>query len=180
VAEEILRCPLCGSENPVSLTACEGCRVSLLGIEPAPARSPAGRLAESSQPPVEQAVSSQRPVGLPSPVHPTALGRTQESLSLVGLVLTHGTTQARLEVTSSATLGREGDLRREFLACYPAISRRHVCLACHGPGQWTVTDTQSRHGTFVNDERLPPGVSRVLRSGDILRLADQVFVVSIR
>lgn len=180
MAELVLRCPLCGRENPITRNACEGCPASLLGIDAAPALSPAGRLAESPQPPVGQAVSSQPPGGFPSPVHPPTLGRTQESLSLAGLVLTHGTTQARLEVTSSAALGREGDLRREFLACYPAISRRHACLTCHGPGQWTVTDMQSRHGTFVNGEPLSPGVSRVLRSGDILRLADQVFVVSIR
>jgi hypothetical protein len=49
------------------------------------------------------------------------------------------------------------------------VSRQHAELRRQG-GQWTVRDTGSANGTFVNNRRLGSGESVVLRPGDRLRL----------
>ncbi|MBX3356643.1 MAG: sigma-70 family RNA polymerase sigma factor [Phycisphaeraceae bacterium] len=50
---------------------------------------------------------------------------------------------------------------------HESISRSHARLAVVD-GQWTVADLGSRHGTYVNQERLAPEHPRRLASGDLL------------
>jgi pSer/pThr/pTyr-binding forkhead associated (FHA) protein len=51
------------------------------------------------------------------------------------------------------------------------ISRLHGLFTCHGP-YWFYKDLGSTNGSFVNGQALPENLWRVLRSGDILQLAD--------
>jgi diguanylate cyclase (GGDEF)-like protein len=56
------------------------------------------------------------------------------------------------------------------------VSRRHTRIQRTGGG-WLAEDLDSTNGTFVNDERLLPGVPHALRSGDLLNLAGVIFKV---
>ena len=45
------------------------------------------------------------------------------------------------------------------------ISREHCTLHCDESGGLWVEDLESNHGTFINGERLSPGVQRALPLG---------------
>lgn len=51
------------------------------------------------------------------------------------------------------------------------ISRLHGLFTCHEP-YWFYKDLGSTNGSFMNGQALPENVWRVLRTGDILQLAD--------
>ncbi len=55
------------------------------------------------------------------------------------------------------------------------ISRVHVKFSGQGQGA-TITDQKSNIGTFVNDEKLTPGVAHMLKEGDRLKIGQAVFV----
>ena len=63
------------------------------------------------------------------------------------------------------TLGRQGD--NDLVLLDTRISRRHARIVKDGEGYW-LEDTGSRHGTFVNGERVT--ASRHLNSGDQISL----------
>jgi pSer/pThr/pTyr-binding forkhead associated (FHA) protein len=44
-------------------------------------------------------------------------------------------------------------------------------------GRWTITDSGSTNGTYVNDKRLEPGVAVELKIGDRVRIATLEFTV---
>jgi serine/threonine protein phosphatase PrpC len=50
------------------------------------------------------------------------------------------------------------------------VSRKHCVFSFHDPNIVTVTDISSRHGTFLNGERLPIGMPSMLSSDDVLTL----------
>jgi pSer/pThr/pTyr-binding forkhead associated (FHA) protein len=54
---------------------------------------------------------------------------------------------------------------------YDNVSRRHSTIWLDPAGAAWVRDERSTNGTFVNDQRLPPGSEAPLRDGDSLRLA---------
>ena len=59
----------------------------------------------------------------------------------------------------------------------PVISREHAILSANsitGVPHVFVTDTQSMHGTFVNEAALVPFVPKQLSSGDKLRFGINV------
>ncbi len=58
------------------------------------------------------------------------------------------------------------------------ISRVHCRIDRQGV-RYTVTDLQSANGTFVNHKKLQPNVPFPIKNGDILRLANSDFQVSI-
>jgi hypothetical protein len=57
---------------------------------------------------------------------------------------------------------------------YDNVSRRHATVSLDPAGQPRVRDEGSTNGTYVNGERIPPGVDVPLREGDSLRLAADV------
>ncbi len=54
------------------------------------------------------------------------------------------------------------------------VSRRHARIALRG-GQWVIEDLNSRNFTFVNNQRINPGVPQVLNNGDQIRLGRVVL-----
>jgi pSer/pThr/pTyr-binding forkhead associated (FHA) protein len=60
-----------------------------------------------------------------------------------------------------------------------SISRRH-CVVAVRDGRVLAQDLNSRNGTFVNDDRLPPDKAKVLRAGDRLRVGKLEFEVVIK
>ena len=59
-----------------------------------------------------------------------------------------------------------------------AVSRRH-CMIEAAEGRFTITDLQSANGTFVNKQRLSSGTPAAIGEGDVIRLANTDFKVSI-
>ncbi len=55
------------------------------------------------------------------------------------------------------------------------ISRRHARLLCR-PDGWFLEDLQSTNGTFLNENRLPPGQPVPLSHGDLIRLGQLTMV----
>lgn len=163
MAREVVRCPRCAHVNPASRNTCEreGCPTSLMGVPSYPEEAPG------------------QPEGVPAVVPASGAGDTVDIEGQDQVVLIHVSTGARLRVTGYALLGRAGTIGLELFAPLRTISRRHASLQPIGSGSWTVTDEGSRHGTYVNGERLTPGVAKALRAGDIVKLADHSFVVSL-
>ena len=86
-----------------------------------------------------------------------------------------------LELRGNVVLGRseQADLDlREFDDVSRGVSRCHAMLTPQ-PDRLTVTDLSSTNGTFVNGIRLSPLVPRELRYGDVVSLANLLFVVTI-
>ena len=54
------------------------------------------------------------------------------------------------------------------------VSRSHALFHCEEDGCW-IEDDNSRNGTFVNGERLAPGVRKRLCDGDSVRMSDEMF-----
>jgi transcriptional regulator of acetoin/glycerol metabolism len=86
-----------------------------------------------------------------------------------------GTQPASLVLPAAAELGRRivaGDRTREIED--EKMSRDHAIVSWHR-GTWTVTDRDSRNGTFVDGERVTGNVAR--RGDVIVRLGTTIFVL---
>lgn len=57
------------------------------------------------------------------------------------------------------------------------VSRKHAALLCRN-GQVRIKDLNSKHGTFVNQQRLDPGGEAVLQHGDSIALARDLVVLT--
>lgn len=77
------------------------------------------------------------------------------------------------------TIGRKKEVVDGLVTINPKIGRKHCRIDKNGE-QYTVTDLASTNGTFVNGRRLQPGQAQIIRSGDVLRLANTDFQLSIR
>jgi len=59
-------------------------------------------------------------------------------------------------------------------ADYVNVSRRHATVSMDDGGHATIRDENSTNGTFVNGDRVLPGISVRLADGDVVRLAADV------
>lgn len=89
--------------------------------------------------------------------------------------LTRMSTNERIDINrSEITLGRE---RRSVDYCLEGnsnIGRVHARILVRD-GVVYIVDNNSTNGTFVNNAKLRPGLEQQLKSGDIVRLADEKF-----
>ena len=69
----------------------------------------------------------------------------------------------------TVTIGREPE--NHVVVDSEAVSRRHGCIL-EAQSHWVFKDFDSSNGTWVNGVRLVPGQIRLLRHGDVLKLAD--------
>ena len=76
---------------------------------------------------------------------------------------------------SEVAVGRDEvcDVRLES----KTVSRRHA-IVFERNGRWWIADTGSYNGTFVNDDRVPPGVAIQLHHADRIRLGSEVLLFS--
>jgi hypothetical protein len=152
-AAGMAKCAACGQLSPAGQVFCDNCGASLGGQAAPP---PAGPV-----------------VALP-PVPPQPAMRPR-------LVAASGV-QFDLTGKAQAIIGREDPVSGIFpevdLTPYGGdtggVSRRHAKLAFNGY-QWTVEDLNSTNFTFVNNQKLNPGVPQPLNNGDQVRLGKVVL-----
>lgn len=77
---------------------------------------------------------------------------------------------------TSLLLGRDPaeSLVAAAFARYENVSRRHATVTMDDHGHATIRDENSTNGTFVNGDRVLPGIAVRLADGDVVRLAADV------
>ena len=71
--------------------------------------------------------------------------------------------------------GRVGGIWPELGTC-PYVSGRHGVIGKRGE-EWTITDSGSTNGTFINGSRLTVGAAAPVKKGDTVRIATLDFTV---
>ena len=72
-----------------------------------------------------------------------------------------------LDPSEEAVLGRSEEC--SISLADPSVSRRHAVLALRD-GMWTLSDLGSRHGTYLNGERISDRRAVIVAEGDLLRI----------
>lgn len=88
---------------------------------------------------------------------------------------------SRVEITVNKdefVIGKKPELCDGVISFNKMISRSH-CKICKRGSQYTITDLQSANGTYVNKVKLQPNQSIPINNGDIIRLANSDFQVTI-
>jgi hypothetical protein len=100
----------------------------------------------------------------------------QGQISPVVLRLTFPTGNVDVPAGTSLLLGRDPQesLVAAAFARFENVSRRHATVSVDDAGQASVRDEHSTNGTWVNGDRVLPGVDVRLADGDNLRLAADV------
>jgi sigma-B regulation protein RsbU (phosphoserine phosphatase) len=80
--------------------------------------------------------------------------------------------------TATQTVGRSNQCDIVLEDPEGVLSRRHAEIFFRG-GAWLVTDLTSKHGTWINGNRLAPGTPAAVSPGDRLRIGAWVFRVVI-
>jgi Nif-specific regulatory protein len=80
-----------------------------------------------------------------------------------------GGVTSSLQVDGELRIGRDADL--DVVLSDSKVSRHHATILCD-PAGWVLIDAESRHGTFVNGERV---ARHALRDGDRLQIGGTVL-----
>lgn len=95
------------------------------------------------------------------------------------IIAMNAPTRIEIEVTKDEfIIGKKQELVDGVVSFNKMISRSHCKINRRG-SQYTVTDLQSANGTFVNKVRLQPNQPCQINNGDVIRMADSDFQVSI-
>lgn len=95
------------------------------------------------------------------------------------IIAMNAPTRVEIEVTKDEfVIGKKQELVDGVVSFNKMISRSHCKISRRG-GQYTVTDLQSANGTYVNKVRLQPNQPCQIKNGDVIRMADSDFQVSI-
>ncbi len=92
------------------------------------------------------------------------------------LRLSFPTGNVEVPAGTSLLLGRDPaeSLVAAAFASYENVSRRHATVKMDDGGHATIRDENSTNGTFVNGDRVLPGIAVRLADGDMVRLAGDV------
>ena len=162
--KELMWCPEC--KRPKRGTECPVCGSDLIpghkwlaGQHGTPGPSPSGPSPSSSGPAPSQ--SGPAPSVIPSVAkesHPTRLVGSGFTLIL-----------------QPGAFGRRGGIWPELGTCQ-YVSGSHGVIGKAGDN-WTITDSGSTNGTYVNGAKLAPGAAAQLNLGDKVRIATLDFTV---
>lgn len=171
-------CPVCGSD----LIPGRRYLAMLENGGPAPVQQP-------QQPPQPQPTTEYRPQAQPQQQYQQPQQNYQQQYQPQGTAVV--TPQKTAVAPSAAPLslvgngwrltfreggfGRVGGIWPELAAC-EFVSSSHGRIA-KSPAGWTITDNGSTNGTYVNGERLSPGVAAVVNRGYSVRIATVEFTV---
>jgi pSer/pThr/pTyr-binding forkhead associated (FHA) protein len=98
------------------------------------------------------------------------------SISPAVLRLAFPTGNVEIPAGTTLLLGRDPaeSLVAAAFASYENVSRRHATVTMDDGGHASIRDENSTNGTFVNGDRVLPGVVVRLADGDVVRLAADV------
>jgi hypothetical protein len=94
------------------------------------------------------------------------------SVTASSLILPDG---RMIPLARELTIGR--DTANGLVLDVPTVSRRHATVT-ERAGRWYVADVGSSNGTFVNGDRLRPGVVRQLRHADRIGIGSETVLFS--
>jgi pSer/pThr/pTyr-binding forkhead associated (FHA) protein len=97
-------------------------------------------------------------------------------ISAAVLRLTFPTGNVEVPAGTALLLGRDPaeSLVAAAFADYENVSRRHATVTMDDGGHASIRDENSTNGTYVNGDRVLPGISVRLADGDLVRLAADV------
>ena len=100
----------------------------------------------------------------------------RNTISAAVLRLSFPTGNVEVPAGTSLLLGRDPaeSLVAAAFAAYENVSRRHATVMMDDNGHASIRDENSTNGTFVNGDRVLPGIAVRLADGDIVRLAADV------
>ena len=106
---------------------------------------------------------------------PLPTGRRRR-ISPVVMRITFPTGNVDIPAGTSVLLGRDPaeSLVAAAFAHFDNVSRRHATVQVDDSGHASIKDENSTNGTYVNDDRVLPGVDVRLADGDNLRLAADI------
>jgi ribosomal protein L37E len=106
---------------------------------------------------------------------PLPTGRRRR-ISPVVMRITFPTGNVDIPAGTSVLLGRDPaeSLVAAAFAHFDNVSRRHATVQVDDSGHASIRDENSTNGTFVNDDRILPGMAVRLVDGDRVRLAADV------
>ena len=97
---------------------------------------------------------------------------------MLRVIALNAPTRVEIAVTKdSFVLGSKAGMCDGIIGFNKMISRSH-CMIRRNGNSYTVTDLHSSNGTYVNKVRLQPDVPYPIKNGDIIRLANSDFQVS--
>lgn len=95
------------------------------------------------------------------------------------IIAMNAPTRVEIEVTKDEfIIGKKPELCDGVISFNKMISRSHCKINKRG-NQFVITDLQSANGTYVNRVRLQPNQPHPINDGDVVRLANSDFQVSI-
>lgn len=104
---------------------------------------------------------------------------SSDNVGRLRIIAMNAPTRVEIEVTKDEfVIGKKQELVDGVVSFNKMISRSHCKINRRG-SQYTVTDLQSANGTFVNKVRLQPNQPCQIKNGDVIRMADSDFQVSI-
>lgn len=99
--------------------------------------------------------------------------------SRMRLIAMNTPTRVELDVSkASFVIGKNAGSVDGVISFNKMISRVH-CRIDNRNGNYTITDLQSANGTYVNRVRLQPNQPHPIKNGDVIRLANSDFQVSV-
>ena len=152
-------CPVCGNDLIPGHKWLEGGRSQSGGDSSAPPHSDSRNSAHSDNASsASHDCHPERSEGSPGPVRASRLSGNGWMLTL-----------------QPGPFGRRGGIWPELSTC-PYVSGNHGVIGKAGDN-WTITDSGSTNGTYVNGVKLSPGAAVPLKAGDKVRIATLDFTV---
>lgn len=97
---------------------------------------------------------------------------------LLRIIAMNAPTRVEIAVTKDEfVIGKKAEICDGVIGFNKMISRSHCRINKRG-NQYTITDLQSANGTYVNKIRLQPNQPYPIHNGDVIRLANSDFQVS--
>ncbi len=107
------------------------------------------------------------------------MGGERSDSGLLRIIAMNAPTRIEITVTKDEfVIGKKADLCDGVIGFNKMISRSHCRINRIG-SQYTITDLQSVNGTYVNKIKLQPNQPHPINNGDVIRLANSYFQVSI-
>lgn len=108
----------------------------------------------------------------------TDVDREKVGSDLLRIIAMNAPTRVEIIVTKDEfVIGKKAEICDGVIGFNKMISRSHCRINRIG-NQYTITDLQSANGTYVNKIRLQPNQPYPIRNGDVIRLANSDFQVS--